>query len=293
MIVKTLGRIGEAVMIRHTLFSLPFAVMAVILVTGGKPELADLVWIALAAASARNAANALNRLIDRRIDARNPRTAGRHLPAGTLSPRSLAVFTAVMLGVLVLSAAMLNPLCVALLPLAAILVFGYSYTKRFTWLCHWWLGITCSAATLGAFIGIAGRLEWRFLPLTAGVALWVAGFDILYATQDIEFDRREGLRSVPARFGLRGARAIAAATHAGALLGLSGIFLFRDAAGGLDRGPGPASAAALAAFAVLLAAEHFISRKGTERHIRIAAYGINEILPLLMLAGVAADTYLI
>lgn len=289
----TLGRIGEAVMIRHTLFSLPFAVMAVILVTNGRPDLADLLWIVLAAAGARNAANALNRLIDRRIDARNPRTAGRHLPAGTLSPRALVAFTVAMLALLVVSAAMLNPLCVVLLPLAGVLVFGYSYTKRFTWLCHWWLGVTCSAATLGAFLGIAGRIEWRFLPLTAGVALWVAGFDILYATQDIEFDRREGLYSVPARFGLRGARAIASATHAAALVGMAGIFLFRDAAAGRAEGPGIASAAALAVFGALLASEHIISRKGTERHIRIAAYGINEILPLIMLAGVAIDTYLL
>lgn len=289
----TLGRIGEAVMIRHTLFSLPFAVTAVLLVTGGRPVPADLFWILAAAAGARNAANALNRLIDLRIDAKNPRTASRHLPSGTLRPGALVAFTAAMLALLVLGAAMLNPLCVALLPLAGLMVFGYSYTKRFTWLCHFWLGATCSAATLGAFIGITGRIDPRYFPLTAGVALWVAGFDIIYALQDIGFDRESGLHSVPARFGERGARVMAALCHAGTLAGLAGIFLFRQGWNGRGAGPGIATGTALAAFAILLGAEHAIARGGTERHIRIAAYGINEILPLIVLAGVAVDTYLL
>lgn len=282
-----LGSIGDAVMVRHTLFSLPFALSAVLLESGGKPPIAKLAWILVAAVGARNAANALNRLIDREIDARNPRTAGRPLTTGEVSPRDLRIFAAAMLALLVLGAAMLNPLCAALLPAAGILVFGYSYSKRFTWLCHYWLGLACSCATMGAFLGLSGRFRLRYFPITAGVALWVAGFDILYAIQDIGFDRKEGLRSIPARFGEKGARAIAAMSHAGTVAGLASVFLFWPESAGV------ATMSAIAACAALIVAEHAISRGGTERHMRIAAYGINEALPAVFLLGVALDIYLI
>ncbi|MCX8013625.1 MAG: UbiA family prenyltransferase, partial [Rectinema sp.] len=147
-----LGRlrlIGNSVMMTHTLFSLPFAVTAVLLETNGRPPLAKLFWIIIAAFGARNAANALNRIIDKDIDARNPRTASRHLPRGIITTRELWLFTFAMLAMLVLGAAMLNFLCVMLLPVAGMLLFGYSYTKRYTWLSHYWLGIACSAATMG------------------------------------------------------------------------------------------------------------------------------------------------
>jgi len=281
-----LGAVGDAVMIRHTLFSLPVALSAILLETAGRPPAAKLLWIVVAAVGARNAANALNRLIDHEIDGKNPRTAGRALPSGSLSRKELWLFAAAMSAMLILGAAMLNPLCLALLPAAAILVFGYSYTKRFTWLCHFWLGVTCSAATMGAFLGISGSFQLRYFPLVGGVALWVAGFDIIYAIQDIAFDRAQGLRSVPARFGERGARLIAAACHLAALAGMASVFLFWPEAG-------MATAAALAACAVLFASEHVIALGGTARHIRIAAYGINEIIPVLFLIGVALDHYLI
>jgi 4-hydroxybenzoate polyprenyltransferase len=281
-----LAILGESVMIWHSLFSLPFAAAAVLLETGGRPPAGKLLWILVAAFGARNAANALNRIIDARIDAANPRTAGRHLPQGRIKKIELWLFTAAMLALLVLGAAMLNPLCLALLPVAGILVFGYSYTKRFTWLCHYWLGITCSAAVMGAFLGISGAFALRYFPLTAGVAFWVAGFDILYAVQDISFDRSAGLKSIPARFGERPARLAAAASHLLALGGFASIFLFWSQAGlGLFL--------ALAACAALLVAEHLIAHKGTERHVKIAAYGINEIIPLVILIGVALDIYLL
>jgi len=283
---RRLALVGDAVMIRHTLFSLPFAVTAVLLETGGRPSAAKLFWIVVAAFGARNAANALNRLVDHRIDAKNPRTAGRHLPKGTLSRKELWAFTAAMLALLVLGAAMLNPLCLALLPAAGFLVAGYSYTKRFTWFCHFWLGLTCSAATMGAFLGVSGAFHFRYFPLVAGVALWVAGFDILYAVQDIVFDRGEKLRSIPARFGEKGARIIAAGCHLLAALGLASVLLFWPAAGAV-------TVVTLLACASLLAAEHVIALGGTEKHVKIAAYGINEIIPLLFLFGVALDIYLI
>lgn len=271
-------------MISHTLFSLPFVISAILLETNGRPPFWKLFWIVVAAFGARNAANALNRIIDKDIDSKNPRTAGRHLPSGRLKPRDLWLFTAFMLALLVLGAAMLNPLCVMLLPVAGILLFGYSYTKRFTWLSHYWLGIACSAATMGAFLGISGTFQLRYFPLTAGVALWVAGFDILYALQDIEFDRKEHLYSIPARFGETGGRIFAALSHTGALLGFASIYYFWET-------PGLFTAIALALCFVLLVAEQLIAVQKTEHRIKLAAYTLNQILPIIYLFGVALDIY--
>jgi 4-hydroxybenzoate polyprenyltransferase len=276
--------VAEAVIFRHTLFSLPFALAAVLLESGGRPSPWKLAWIVVAVVSGRNAANAINRIVDRDIDAANPRTASRHLPSGRLSARELGIFAAAMLALLVLSAAMLGWICVLLLPVPAIAIFGYSYTKRLTWLCHYWLGATCAIATMGSFIALTGRVfELRFFALSSGVALWVAGFDILYALQDIEVDRAQGLFSVPARFGARWARAIAAASHLGAVSFIASAPLFWPLSAPYLAG------AALAA--ALIAAEHLVALRGTERRIRIAAYGINEIVPLVVLAGVAVDLY--
>jgi 4-hydroxybenzoate polyprenyltransferase len=255
-----------------------------LLETWGRPPLRPLLLAILAAAAARNAANALNRVIDARIDARNPRTAGRHLPAGILSSKALLVFSALMGLIVVVAAALLNPLCVALLPVAAILIVGYSYTKRFTWLCHYWLGVACAAAPMGAFLALSGRFEFRYFVLAGAVALWVAGFDILYALQDIDFDRKEGIHSIPARFGSRGARLLSALSHLGTAMGLAALPLFWDLSwiylGGI-----------VIAIA-LLAAEHVVVRGGTEKHVRIASYSINEVIPLVVLAFGAADIYL-
>jgi len=271
-------------MITHTLFSLPFVISAILLETNGRPPFWKLFWIVVAAFGARNAANALNRIIDRDIDAKNPRTAGRHLPSGQLKPRDLWFFTAAMLALLVLGAAMLNPLCVMLLPVAGLLLFGYSYTKRFTWLSHYWLGIACSAATMGAFLGISGVFQLRYFALTAGVALWVAGFDIIYALQDIDFDRREHLHSVPARFGETGGRVIAALSHIGAFLGFISIYCFWDT-------PGLCTGIALVLCFLLLVAEHLISARKSESRIKLAAYTLNQIIPIIYLFGVALDIY--
>jgi 4-hydroxybenzoate polyprenyltransferase len=209
--------IGEAVIFRHTLFSFPFAITAILLETGGRPPLKKTLLILLAAAAGRNAANALNRVIDAELDEKNPRTAGRHLPRGLLSKKTLLLFSLFLLTILVIAAALLNPLCVILLPLAGFLIGGYSFSKRFTWLCHYWLGLACSAAVMGSFIGLSGRFALRYFVLAAAHALWVAGFDIIYALQDIDFDRREGLYSIPARFGPLGGRVIAVLSHLGAL----------------------------------------------------------------------------
>jgi 4-hydroxybenzoate polyprenyltransferase len=276
--------IGEAVIFRHTLFSLPFAVTAVLLETGGHPSLKKVVLILLAAAAGRNAANALNRVIDADLDEKNPRTAGRHLPRRLLSKKALIIFSFLMILVLAAAAALLNPLCVILLPLAGFLIGGYSFSKRFTWLCHYWLGLACSTAVMGSFIGLTGRFALRYFVLAAAHALWVAGFDIIYALQDINFDRREGLYSIPARFGPRGGRAMAVLSHLGALGALFLVPRFWPLS------PWYYGGAGIAAF--LLGAEHLIALKGGERHIRIASYSINEVVPLIVLAGSALGIYL-
>ena len=161
---------------------------------------------------------------------------------------------------------------------------GYSFSKRFTWLCHFWLGLACAIAPMGAFIGLTGHFAFRYFVLAGSHCLWVAGFDILYAQLDIDFDQREGLYSIPARFGLGGARVFAALAHAGALLGYFLISRFW-----------PLSNWYFIAYAIaagLLFAEHVIALGKTERHIRIASYTINEIFPIIVLAGILAGVYL-
>lgn len=270
----------EAVIFRHTLFSIPFAASALLLEGSGKPPAGKVILILLAVAAGRNAANALNRVIDAEIDGRNPRNAARHVPAGLLSKRALLGFALAMMLVLTACAALLSPLCVLLLPFAALLIGGYSFSKRFTWLCHYWLGLACSVAPMGTFIALSGRFHTRYFVFAAAHALWVAGFDILYALPDIAFDRQEGLRSIPARFGERKARIIAALSHAGTLCGLFSVPLFWD----VSR---PAYLFSFGICFLLLAAEHIIALGRTERHIRIASYSINEVLPLVLLAGTA------
>jgi 4-hydroxybenzoate polyprenyltransferase len=284
MAMRTLTRIGSAVMIQHTLFSLPFAVAAILLESAGHPPLKKVALILIAAAAGRNAANALNRVIDADIDKKNARTASRHLPRGILSKKSLLIFALVMGVLLIVATAMLNVLCVLLLPLAAILIGGYSFTKRFTWLCHYWLGVACSCAVMGSFIALTGRIALRYFVLTGAHCLWVAGFDIIYALQDIEFDQKEHLHSIPARFGAERARFIAALSHLSTVALLFAVPFFWSVS--------VIYCCAVSLAALLLIAEHFIARGTTARHIRLASYSLNQILPLVMLIGVALDWWL-
>ncbi len=276
--------ISRAVMMEHTLFSLPLALCALLMESGGRPGLSDSLWIFLAVFGARNGANALNRLIDREIDAANPRTSERDLPAGRVKALELWFFTAVCGALLLVAAWMLNPLCLALVPAAALLIGGYSFTKRFTWLCHYWLGITCSAAVMGSFLALAGRFEFRFFPLTAGTALWIAGFDIIYALQDIEHDRKNGIHSLPARFGRQGGLVLSGLSHLGALFCWSLTALFYPLRIWFFLGLGLA--------ALILGAEHLLARKGEVRWIPLAAYHLNQILSPLLMVFVLLDLYL-
>jgi 4-hydroxybenzoate polyprenyltransferase len=284
-----LRRIGEAVIFRHTIFSLPVAASAILLESSGRPSLRKVILILLAAAAGRNAANALNRVIDADIDKKNPRTANRHLPIGLLSKKSLLIFSLVMIIILIVAAALLNPLCVMLLPLAGFLIGGYSYSKRFTWLCHYWLGIACAIAPMGAFIGLSGHFAFRYFILAAAHTLWVAGFDIIYAQMDVEFDLSEDLYSIPACFGPGAGRLFAALSHLGTLFAWFLIPLFWPLS--------PWYYAAAAVAAALLIAEHLVAGAcrfsgNNERRIKIASYSINEIVPIVILAGTAAGVYL-
>ncbi|MDI3327532.1 MAG: UbiA-like polyprenyltransferase [Alicyclobacillaceae bacterium] len=191
----------------HTVFALPYAYLGMILAaysgSGGLPTWRQVFWVTVAMVGARSAAMGLNRVIDRAIDARNPRTAMRELPRGLLSAAEVWLFIAVSLVLLGVAAWQLNPLCFKLLPVAVAVLVIYSYTKRFTWLCHLVLGLADSLAPLGGWIAVSGRWEWPAAVLAGAVGLWIAAFDIIYACQDVEFDRANGLHSIPARFGIR------------------------------------------------------------------------------------------
>ncbi|MBV8172454.1 MAG: UbiA family prenyltransferase [Candidatus Eremiobacteraeota bacterium] len=197
----------------HTLFALPFAYAGALLAQGGLPPLRMLAWITVAVLGARTAAMAANRLIDARIDARNPRTAARPLATGELHPAVMAVATVVGLVLLTIAAWQLNPLCLALVPLGALLLVVYPFVKRFSWGVHFLLGAVDALAPLGGWLAVTGRFEWPSLILFLAVTLWVAGFDILYALMDYDFDVREGIRSIPARFGTAAGRMLPLVLH--------------------------------------------------------------------------------
>src|SRR6202011_4612510 len=184
-----------------------------VLAADGWPGWHTLIWVTLAMAGARTLAMAVNRLADRFIDAANPRTARRHLPAGLLTPAQVRGAAVVAGALLLLSASMLNPLCLALAPLAVLFLVGYSYTKRFTWLSHWILGFTDGIAAAGGWIAVRGGFDPPVYILWFALTVWIAGFDLIYACQDVEFDRRHGLHSVPARFGIPAALTVARLCH--------------------------------------------------------------------------------
>jgi len=216
---------GRMIRFSHSVFALPFALTSAVLAAQeGGVEARQILWIVVAMVAARSAAMGVNRLADHAIDARNPRTAGRELPKGVLSRGEAWVFVAISTAAFVLAAARLNPFCLALSPVALLIVFGYSYTKRFTAASPFALGLSLAVAPVGAWLAIRGRFEAVPLVLGAAVVLWVAGFDTIYACQDAEFDRREGLHSIPARLGVPRALLVARALHVGAILLLIGLY---------------------------------------------------------------------
>lgn len=197
----------------HSVFALPFAFTGAIMAASGIPSPAQVFWIGVAMVGARSGAMGINRIIDRHIDRENPRTQNREIPSGKISVFDASVFTAASLLLLIAAAYKLNPLCFKLAPVAIIVLAFYSYTKRFTWMSHFILGIAISAAPLGAWIAVRGSLDPAILCLSLAVVFWLAGFDVLYALQDLEFDRTHGLYSVPQRFGIKKALLLSRVFH--------------------------------------------------------------------------------
>jgi 4-hydroxybenzoate polyprenyltransferase len=212
--LKALRHFLDAIKFEHTVFALPFAYIAMVLAARGWPGWRVILWVTLAMVGGRTLAMSVNRLADRFIDARNPRTAGRHLPTGLLTSGQVATAAVLSAGLLFFSAWQLNPLCLALAPLAAVFLIGYSYTKRFTWLSHWILGFTDGIAAAGGWIAVREAFDPPALVLWFALTVWIGGFDLIYACQDVEFDRANGLHSVPGRFGIAAALRAAKVCHA-------------------------------------------------------------------------------
>lgn len=222
----------EMIKIEHTLFALPFAFMGALLgsvVTFNHlPSWGQIGWILLAMIGARSAAMGLNRVIDKVFDAKNPRTAMRAIPAGLISSKEAIIFIIISFVCLFWAAYHLSPLAVKLLPVAVFFLVFYSYTKRFTWACHLILGMTVALAPLGGWIAVTGEFSLAALVFYVAIVFWLAGFDTIYATQDVEFDREEGLHSIPARFGIPKALLIARWFHIVTAAGLISLFFLTD-----------------------------------------------------------------
>jgi 4-hydroxybenzoate polyprenyltransferase len=218
--LKKIRIILEMIKFEHTIFALPFAFTGALLAARGIPPGEKIFWIIVAMVGARSAAMGFNRWADRKFDADNPRTRTRALPLGLVTPGQVVLFIAMSSALLIFAAYKLNPLALALSPLALAIVFFYSYTKRFTYLAHAFLGLAISGAPLGAWIAVTGSLEIPALILGAAVLFWLLGFDVLYALQDIDFDRVAGLHSIPQRFGIRQSLWIARTSHAAAMAAL-------------------------------------------------------------------------
>lgn len=280
------GVVLEMIKIEHTLFALPFALSGMMLAAGGWPAARVFGWILVAMVGARSAAMAFNRLVDRRIDAANPRTMSRALPAGRVTPRFVALFVVASLALMVLAAWRLNPLCFALSALAIPVLLGYSYTKRFTWFAHAILGLALAGAPLGAWAAVAGRFEATPFVLAGAVLTWVAGFDVLYALQDEAFDRGAGLHSIPARFGTRAALVVSAGAH---LVTLALLALLPSV---YPAGLGAIYWVGWAGCAALLAWQHAIVRPGDLSRLDAAFFSANGLLAVWLFCAIAADLVL-
>lgn len=268
----------------HSIFALPFALTGAVLAAGGWPSLRVLGWIIVCMVAARSAAMAFNRLVDARLDADNPRTAMRAIPAGILSSKFVGGFVAVSIAVFALGAAMLNRLTLELAPVALFVVLAYSYMKRVTRWSHVVLGLALGIAPAAAWIAVRGSLDARIVVLTAAVLLWVGGFDVLYACQDFEHDRKVGLNSVPQAFGVRTAFWIARAMHLGMLLMLCWLVVLFAL--------GKIAIFGILIVALLLLYEHMIVSPADMRRMNAAFFTLNGVISVVFFGFVAADILL-
>jgi 4-hydroxybenzoate polyprenyltransferase len=275
------ARFARLVKIEHTVFALPFAYVGAFLAVGKTPSAHDLLWITLAMVGARSLAMALNRLIDAGIDARNPRTAGREIPSGMLSIAQVLLFCAASLALFLVAVWQLAPKTHYLWPIPVIGFVVYPYLKRFTWLCHLWLGAVDGLAPVGAWVAITNHLPWQAWLLGVAVALWVTGFDCFYALFDLDIDRAQGLSSIATRFGVRGAFAGARIAHVATVACLVGA--------GLGLSVGALYWIGVAAVTVLLAYEHSLVRPNDLRRLDAAFFTMNGVISVVFAAFVILD----
>jgi 4-hydroxybenzoate polyprenyltransferase len=276
--VSTVRHFLDAIKFEHTVFALPFAYVAMVLAADDWPGWHIVIWVTLAMAGARTLAMSVNRLADRFIDAANPRTAQRHLPTGLLTPAQVRAAAALSAALLLFSAWMLNPLCLILSPLAVLFLVGYSYTKRFTWLSHWILGFTDGIAAAGGWIAVRAAFDPPVYVLWFALTVWIAGFDLIYACQDVEFDRRHGLHSVPARFGIAAALNTARVCH---LLTIAAFALL-----GWMMGLGLLYWAGVLAVAALLVYEHSLVSPRDLSRLDIAFFNVNGYIAVILFFSV-------
>jgi 4-hydroxybenzoate polyprenyltransferase len=278
---RNIGITLEMIKWEHSVFALPFALCGAMLAAGGRPATAQLGWILVCMVAARSAAMAFNRLADAQIDAANPRTATRAIPAGILSQKFVALFVTASCVIFVVAAAQLNRLTLFLSPVALAMVLFYSFTKRFTRWSHLLLGLALGTAPAAAWIAVRGSLDARILFLTAAVTFWVGGFDVLYACQDIDFDRRYGLNSIPQAYGIRSALWFSRALHLVMLaLLLALVFSF---------GLGKIAIVGVLTVALLLAYEHSLVWATNLSRLNAAFFTMNGVISVVFFVFVAAD----
>ena len=268
--------------IQHTIFALPFAIMSAFIAAKGFPQTEKIIWIVVCMVGARSAAMAFNRVLDARFDAKNPRTQDRALPAGRVDIRSYWLFLIVSSAIFIFAANMLNSLAFYLSPVALLIVFFYSFTKRFTAYSHFWLGLAIAISPVGAWVAIREEISFSSLILGAAVIFWLVGFDILYSCMDVEFDRSSGLKSIPQKFGIENALRIAFASHGVMVLFLLGLLLFVGQLGVLY-------SIGVVVVAILLFYEHNLVRPDDLSRINIAFFNINGIISLGLMVFVIID----
>jgi 4-hydroxybenzoate polyprenyltransferase len=281
---RQLRIILEMIKVEHTLFALPFALISAMLAAGGLPPWRVVGWILVAMVGARSAAMAFNRIADLQYDRLNPRTAGRALPAGLLTLGQVWTFVLASAALFLVAAAQLNRLALLLAPVALAIICGYSFTKRFTSLSHLALGFALGIAPAGAWIAVRGRLETPALLLTAAVMLWAGGFDVIYACQDVQFDRETGLHSLPSRLGVRAALIISSAMHALTVLLLLLLPRFRPLDG--------LYLAGVAFVAALLLYEHRLVKPDDLSRVNAAFFTVNGFVSIGLFLFTALDVFL-
>ncbi len=281
MIFRKIKIILDMIKFEHTIFALPFAIISAFIASDGLPAPDKIGWILLAMVGARSCAMAFNRLADADLDELNPRTAARAIPAGRISKRAVWVFTIVSAALLVFAAYKLNPIAFALSPVALAVIVGYSYSKRWTFVSHLWLGLSISIAPIGTWIAIKGELDWPPMLLGLAILLWIGGFDIIYACQDFEFDRTYGLYSIPACFGKERALQLSTTLHVMMVVALIGVTWLTNL--------GVLYLIGVGIVTILLVYEHAIVRPNDLSRVNLAFFTLNGIVSLVLMALSVAD----